>query len=187
MNCRDARRALAEFDDPVVDGLPESLAAHIRGCPECARLRTEFSRTWRLLGEVWEVNLSEDFTGRVLARASAAPPVRGPWRIQPAWRWVAAAAALLLVAIPLLLRTRTVQTPLPLPEAVESAGTDASDNAFLQELEQSLDRVDRGYLSEYDTWPRDLVERPTGDREAPGKPAATPKAPEKGEQRHEGA
>ena len=165
MNCDRIRQSIAACDDPAEVRFDEATEAHLAGCAACSAFRREMSRTWRLLGELPEIEPAESFKRAVLAKVEEAgsPARNSPFR--PLY-WIAAAACFALLTVPVLLRW-SFHGPTGLPEPV--AATDVQDDAFLEELEKSLDRTDTGYLPEYGGWNGVQAEPDPGvpDRKAP--------------------
>lgn len=99
MNCRQARPLFgAYWDDELTQAEREWLESHFSSCSSCRREYEEFSRTVDLLGQLPRVEVTSDFSDRVLAQARRRAPVAD--RIPAAApRWVPITAAAVLVAV----------------------------------------------------------------------------------------
>jgi predicted anti-sigma-YlaC factor YlaD len=181
MKCDEVRRAVTIWDDPLAVRFDRETEEHLAGCPQCRAFREEIAGAWRMLDAVPEIDPSAGFGTRVLAAVAATPAPARPAASRYRY-WIAAAACIALLGVSVLLRMPTPRTD---GRTESSAATDTQDNAFLEDLEESLDRSDTGYLPDYGGW-GGIAPAESGPGPAePKQPATGP--PGKGVDRHEGA
>jgi len=88
---------LTESLDPVRRELTHQ---HIERCPSCGNEWTGYRESWRMLGELPELEVPASVKGRFLASVGEIPERSKvvPFQRRPAARWLAQAAAVVLIA-----------------------------------------------------------------------------------------
>jgi hypothetical protein len=154
----------AELVERPATELPASpLAQHLSSCTRCALFVEELRRSWEALADFPEIEPSADFVPRFRSRTIL--PGRFAGYAQPlGWHWMALACSLAVVVLCTLSLRRIT------PPAVVAAGftvRDAADDHFLNELDDSLARLDADFPL-FDSWPNSLLD--PGSQESPPSP-----------------
>lgn len=104
---------------------------HIEGCEACTAEWLAFNETWRLMGDLPEVDVPARVKQRFLAQvmpADAAPNVV-PFRRRPAFKWIAQAAAVAVIAGGGYFAGHRTTAPTPVLTASSTQGEALSKNS----------------------------------------------------------
>ena len=153
MRCKRARKKLGLMEGPDEWQTDPALAAHLKECGLCSEYGKELLLTWEALGRYPSVIPDPNFIA-TFNRRLAEQERRGRTRVSeasiPGWQWLALAASVLLV---LLLTIKPPQPALDDKAGLTNADVDVTDENFLRDLDQSLERSESNYLPAYDSWP----------------------------------
>ena len=101
MNCRDAEARLGGYLDGELDAAEAaSLAAHLKGCPACARAYERlYTLRAALRSEVPELRAPDTLRMRIRDALRQAAPAAARSPRLPGWIWLAVAAVLVLAVV----------------------------------------------------------------------------------------